>query len=129
MPVQATAPPPMQSKHYARGNNMTSASPIHYEIKDGLLISFYTLPEEQSPRDVFDASIADEVVAKIESGELEWFAAKVIASKCGVKLAADYLGACCYESPQAFIDAGDYYPDMVSTVIKAAKDKLKELAA
>jgi hypothetical protein len=102
---------------------------IHSETRDGFDIAFYALPEDIDPRDCFDDAIEAEydTFGKIERGELAWFCAKVTASRDGVELGCDYLGACCYESCAAFVSEDGYYPDMVAEAIEQAKATLARL--
>lgn len=65
---------------------------------------------------------------KIDLGELEWFCAKITASKNGIELAEDYLGACCYATYEDFINLDCYYGDMVKTVIEQAKQAIIDLS-
>jgi len=110
---------------------MTNRELIHTEQREGFDIAFYVLPEDESPRGQFmleGGSDDEEMIEAIQRGDFAWFCAEVTASKCGLELAGDYLGACCYESAQAFVAQGDYYPDMVATVLEQAHAKLLELA-
>ena len=100
---------------------------FHTEIIEGFTINVFSLPEDISPRGQFETDDAQEIIEKIENGQLEWFCAKVTASKNGVLLAEDYLGACCYKSLSDFINPDCYYGDMVKTVIKEAKETIKSL--
>ena len=101
---------------------MTYFETIHRENAAGFEIVFSTAPEEEPP-DFDDA----ETLARISSGELCWFVARVEAFKCGVLLGSDYLGGCCYDSPRQFIEASDYYGGMVENAVAEARVKLKAL--
>lgn len=103
---------------------------IHEEEREGFTIRFYAEPEDLSPRGEFmdeDGSDDEETIRKIEDGTYAWFCAKVTASKNGITLATDYLGACCYDTETAFITQNGYYEDMVSTVIADARKAFSEL--
>lgn len=105
---------------------------ISTETHDGFEIRFYACEEYLSPRDYFDESIEEEfgTFEKIADGRLAWFCAQVTASKNGIELATDSLGACCYESAEDFVrESGGYYEDMRATVIKEARATVRELAA
>lgn len=98
---------------------------IHEEEREGFTIRFYAAPEDTDPRDCFDVDL-EEAVEGIQSGRYDWFMAKVTASKAGVELGADYLGACCYPSARDFIrDA--YYEDMVAEAISQARHSISDL--
>ncbi len=56
------------------------------------------------------------------------FCAKVTAEKKGIEISSDYLGACIYGSYEEFYETkGDYFDDMVNTVINEAKKELPKL--
>jgi hypothetical protein len=71
--------------------------------------------------DEFDRQIEDEIVSRLESGDIwAWFTAKVtVRDSCG-REASDYLGCCCYEDARDF-KRGGYYLDM----IKACVDEIE----
>lgn len=94
--------------------------------QDGFEIKFYALPEDTDPTGSVDDD--GETARQIEAGTLQWFIARVTASKAGVELGSDYLGGCAYESAEDFLDCL-YYPDMVDVAIAEAREKLAELAA
>lgn len=102
---------------------------VHKEKAFGFDITLSFLPEYDDPRDHFAGEPADdeETFRNIESGKWLWFCAKVTASKAGVELASDYLGACCYESADAFMRPQGYYQDMCASVVNQARAKLAEL--
>lgn len=105
---------------------------VHTEEKDGFEIRLYVFPDDDDPTGHFatgDEAADAELVRQIRDGELEWFVAKVTASKEGIELGADHLGGCCYESYEAFWKAGDYYLDMVSEAIEQAKAAIARLCA
>jgi hypothetical protein len=82
---------------------------IHTEKKAGFRIAFYACEEFLNPAD----DLGVEECRRIDNGELCWFMAEVTASKDGIELGTDYLGGCCYASPQEFISGSGYYPGMV----------------
>jgi len=100
---------------------------INTESKDGFDIVFSVTWEEMSPADHFESDDLPALIADIESGNLQWFVARVQAFKNGIELSSDYLGACCYESYIGFVKDNDYYADMVQTVISEAKETIKAL--
>ena len=102
---------------------------IHEETREGFDIRFYASPEIDSPDGAFDDD--GETAAAIYEGRLDWFMAKVTASRHGVELASDYLGGCCYKSAWDFVRDDDYYADMRRQVVgdaRAAIQKLTEAA-
>lgn len=103
------------------------ADTIHTFIKDGFDIRFAVFPELTHPNDCFDDD--GDTARAIDAGEYEWFVAMVTASKNGIELAADYLGACCYAAFDDFMADSGYFDDMVATVIDEAKSAIASLAA
>ena len=103
---------------------------INTETYEGFEIRFYACEEDASPQDCFalDVETETEIFRKIDAGLLQWFCAEVTASKNGIELASDYLGACCYESAQDFVrESGGYYEDMRANVIKDARAAIQSL--
>ena len=106
---------------------MTHYETIHTETREGFQIVFSVTPEDMNPRGHFDDEQIDEVLESIESDKWQWFVARVQAYKNGVLLGTDYLGGCLYPSFLEFITAADYYEDMVTEVIREAKQTIQEL--
>ena len=105
---------------------------IHTEERDGFLVTFSVAPETKDPRGQFmleDGSDDEKIIERIHSGYYAWFIARVEASRAGIVLGTDYLGACCYESAQAFVTEDGYYPDMVDEALTAARATLASLCA
>jgi hypothetical protein len=102
----------------------------HTEERDGFTIKLYLCEDDTAIADSFDDSVHDvaDLEDKVRRGVYLWFCAKVTASKAGVELGCDYLGACMYESASDFMAEGGYYEDMVSRAIDEARAKLAELA-
>ena len=99
---------------------------IHAEEKDGFMIRFYAAPETDSPDGAFDDG--GETAAAIREGRLEWFIAKVTASRNDIELADDYLGGCAYASVMDFVRDDDYFADMRRQVIEDARAAIQKLA-
>lgn len=98
--------------------------------KNGFDIRVIFSDEDSNPKDHFDSGepeLDQEVFDGIENGKYQWFMVEVQACKRGLVFASDHLGGCCYGSYQEFIDAGDYYADMVSNVLKEAPKVLVEI--
>lgn len=100
--------------------------------KDGFDIYFEELNEYMAVEDVlsFKETGIDHsaTIKKVNDGTYAYFTARVIAYKNGVELADDYLCGCIYDSVEQFTSSkGDYFDDMVSTVISEAKEKIKSL--
>lgn len=104
---------------------------IYSTTQEGFDIDFYALEESLTLEDTFDDSVTDleELAEHINSGELVYFCAKVTASKNGIELASDYLGACCYKSYMQFVEYNDYFADMVNTVVGEAEEAINKLVS
>lgn len=96
----------------------------HTEEREGFTIKLYTTPELDPPDwDIVDDEFK-QLLDGINSGELEYFGARVTAEKNGIELASDYLGGFCCESIEEFIKQGDCYNQMVNIVINEARKNL-----
>ena len=101
---------------------------VHTETADGFDIVFSVTPECEEPDWEFETEQEKlETLHRIETGQLSWFVARVEAYKDGILLGTDYLGGCCYDSPLQFVDASDYYGDMVENAVAEAKNKIATL--
>ena len=109
---------------------------IETHSADGFTIKTYTAPELDDPRDHFlvegEAQVGlneslYSVIEDIEAGNLAWFTVKVEASRHGIVLAEEYLGACCYESEMDFLDADGYWVDMCEEVLGEARRTIEKL--
>ena len=99
---------------------------IHTETRDGFEVVLSVAPETDDPRGHFDDD--GETAQAIADGRFDWFVARVEAQRDGVTLGTDYLGACCYESPQRFVaESEGYYADMVKQAIDEARATLARL--
>lgn len=104
---------------------MTHWEHIDTQDRGEFTIHTYMAPEEDSPMGHFDDG---EVIEGIMSGLYSWFQVKVVATKCGIELAEEYMGGCCYESGHDFIDCNDYWSDMVDEAIRRANGVILELS-
>jgi len=68
--------------------------------------------------DEFDRQIEDEIISRLESGDIwAWFTAKVTVRDSYEREASDYLGCCCYEDARDF-KRGGYYLDMIKACVE-----------
>lgn len=100
------------------------AQTISTFTQDGFDIRFSVFPELMHPNDCFDDD--GETARAIDAGEYEWFVACVTASKNGIDLHDEYLGACCYASAADFTEEL-YFDDMVREAISMAKQNIDAL--
>ena len=104
---------------------MKTSALINTEIVDGFTVRFYTAPEDLDPVGQFHDP---KDVEDIREGRITWFSAVVEASKLGIVLATEYLGGCAYKDPADFVrESGGYYDDMRDTVIRQAREVLRQL--
>jgi len=109
---------------------MTHFETMHEKEQDGFIIRLSAAPDDQ----LIDWDFETEqdrldLLEKIDNGTLVYFIAKVEAIKCGIVLGTEYLGGCCYESVQAFVDDNDYYSDMVNSAIQEANANIEALSS
>ena len=98
---------------------------VNTEHAAGFEIRLSVTPELDAPDwDFQSVDEEKEVLRKIDNGTLVWFVARVEAIKNGIVLGTDYLGGCCYDSVQQFIDSNDYYADMVEAAVNEARNNL-----
>jgi hypothetical protein len=101
---------------------------MHTEKTAGFDIVFSIAEEDHAPYWEFESEEERQaLLERIADGHLSWFRARVQAFKNGVLLGEDYLGGCCYDSPIQFVNASDYYADMVEEVVRQARNKLADL--
>lgn len=88
------------------------------------VVGFEAEPEDLSMRHHFvkECRWTQAQYAKIR--DFAWFSAKVTIWKDGEELAAEYLGACCYETEDEFwtVYESDYFADMVRQCAKEVGD-------
>ena len=104
---------------------MTEKDEMHLRhLEDKYDVSFEALPEDIRVRgnalasgdDELDKEVEDEIISRVESGDIfAWFTAKVTVSD-GKNEATDYLGCCSYRDADDF-RMGGYYLDMVHECI------------
>ena len=108
---------------------MSAFETVHTENFAGFEIAVALEPECMEPDWDFESEEdRQDTLRKIDNGTLLWFVARVTASRAGVVLGTDYLGGCCYESVQDFLQGG-YYPDMIDAAVKEAREKISQLCA
>lgn len=102
---------------------------IHTEERDGFTIQLAVTIEYDEPDWDFESEEQrQDTIERINDGRLAYFIARVSASKNDIKLATDYLGGCCYQSTDDFInEPAGYYQDMVEQVLNEAKSNIQKL--
>ena len=98
--------------------------------KEGFEIWFEALEEHQAIEDLGFGTygVDSRTIKAVNAGDYAYFTAHVIAKKNGIALADDYLGSCIYDTEEEFTEAkGDYFEQMVDTVIAEAKANIKSL--
>jgi len=108
---------------------MTIWELIDIRERDGFTLELHFTPEDDAPEGHFatgDDAADAELYASIRCGDLLWFVARVTASKFGIRLGTSYLGGCCYDSADQFID--NSYDDMARDALFEARMMLAKLA-
>lgn len=101
---------------------------IHTSEAAGFDIVFSVTYEDHAPDwDFEDEADKQNTLDRIERGDLVWFVARVQAFKNGIELGTDYLGGCCYDSYMQFVEASDYYADMVENAVNEAQANIAKL--
>jgi hypothetical protein len=101
---------------------------IHTEKAAGFDIVFSVTYEDSQPDWDFETEEdKQDLLRRIENGDLVWFIARVQAYKNGVLLGTDYLGGCCYDSYMQFVKDSDYYADMVENAVSNARQTIAKL--
>lgn len=92
-------------------------------------LTIYFEDEDLPLEDTFDDDIDNisKLYKKIDNCELYYFCAHMQASYNDIELSNDYLGACLYESYDAFINEDGYFADMKSNVLTEGYNELKQL--
>ena len=103
--------------------------------RDDVTITVEALPEDQHPDDCFalddpeaQKKIVDEILEKAEWNEWAWCCIKVTVSWRGHS-ASDYLGACSYDSKEAFVAEDGYYSDMVDRALEELNGEVRRAYA
>jgi len=103
---------------------------IHTETAAGFNIVFSVTSEIDTPDWVFESEEdRQDLIDRINDGRMAWFVARVQAFKNGILLGTDYLGGCCYDSPMQFVNASDYYGEMVENAVAEAQEAVEQLTA
>jgi hypothetical protein len=94
----------------------------------GFDIVFSVAPEHVEPDwDFEDEADKQDTLDRINRGDLVYFVARVQAFKNGIELGTDYLGGCCYDSYDQFVEASGYYADMVESAVSEARENIAKL--
>lgn len=77
--------------------------------------------------DAYDKRVEDEIISRIESGDVwAWALVKCTASWNGLE-GIDYLGGCSYADETDFKQAGGYYDDMKAQALEDLKRTIRDL--
>lgn len=76
--------------------------------------------------DAIDKACEDDILARLESGDVWAWAAVEVTASWDDWSASDYLGACSYDSKKDFRQSGGYYDDMRETALRSLAEKLEE---
>jgi len=74
--------------------------------------------------DELDKNTEDELIERINEGDVwAWALVSVKGTYKGLE-ATDYLGQCSYKDEQDFVENSGYYEDMVASVLQTLQDQL-----
>ena len=68
--------------------------------------------------DAFDRQIEDEILARLEQGDIWAWAAVTVTVSWGPFSASDHLGCCSYAAEGDFRQSGGYFDDMVDQALE-----------
>ena len=101
---------------------------IHTTTAAGFEIRVSVTQEyDKLDREFEDEADRQDTLDRIYRGDLVWFVARVEALKEGIVLGTDYLGGCCYDSYDQFIESSDYFGQMVETAVEEARSTIAKL--
>jgi hypothetical protein len=101
---------------------------IHTTTSAGFEIRVSVVPEHVEPDwDFEDEADRQDTLERIYRGDLVYFIARVDAVREGIVLGTDYLGGCCYDSYDQFIESSDYFGQMVETAVEEARSTIAKL--
>ncbi len=100
-------------------------------------VALEVTPEDMDPADSFQFP---EDIEAVRSGAVEWFCARVVVYQGEdednlTEIASDVLGGCAYKSVREFYTShrvhrsADYFTDMISVAVLAARHKLRTTQA
>jgi hypothetical protein len=79
--------------------------------------------------DALDKQVEDEIIARLNSGDVwAWASVCVKVTYLGLE-AEEYLGGCCYEGENDFIKNSGYYDDMVAAAIDDLNRQAQQMKA
>ncbi len=78
--------------------------------------------------DALDKKVEDEIIARLERGDVWAWAAVTVEARWQGFVGRDHLGACCYRDERDFKHSEGYYPDMCSVALDDLNRKIQETA-
>jgi len=101
---------------------------IELESQKGFKLELKALVEHLPINDnLMEKSLVEDLIKQVDSGELIHFCACVVASKGGIELGTEYLGACFEKDLESFKESG-YLEQMIEAAIKEAKETTSIIA-
>jgi len=77
----------------------------------------------------FDKKVEDEIIARLEAGDVWAWASVTVRAKWNGFVGEDHLGGCCYWDEEDFKKSGGYYEDMKAEALTALNRELRSLDA
>ncbi|RYF78731.1 MAG: hypothetical protein EOO39_00565, partial [Cytophagaceae bacterium] len=97
-------------------------------IKPHTTIEIKAEREDSSHRGQYDQDVENSITKMIKQhGQWGWCVVTVKASFMSWESEPEYLGGCSYKSKKDFIEAGDYYDDMVNTCLTDIAEEIQDL--
>lgn len=96
--------------------------------RGGFLVVVDKTWEDISPRDLFEAEDAPEIMRRIDDGTYEWFMMRVRVLCDGHELASEYLGGMCYENAHDCLTDGTA-EDIIDVAMVEARREAQRLHA
>lgn len=73
--------------------------------------------------DAVDKAHEDEILARLDRGDIWAWAQVMVTAECAGFKGVDYLCGCCYENEEGF-KAGGYFPDMCARALEDLRSTL-----
>lgn len=74
--------------------------------------------------DAVDKAQEDEILARLDRGDVWAWAEVTVTAECAGFKGVDYLCGCCYENEAAFKEPGGYFPDMCAAALENLREVL-----
>lgn len=77
--------------------------------------------------DAEDKRVEDEIIERLDNGDVwAWAAVEVCGQWCGLEV-SEFLGCCCYQDENDFVNNSGYFDDMRAEVIDGLVSRAEEI--